>query len=399
MPLTDDRDRAMARHAAALVALTAPPQLVFSDRNAAVEPVEFLLEPFLPRGRLVSLVAPGGTGKGTVWRNWTAALTRGWDALTNDRVAVREPASVLIVSFEESWAGDILPGLLAEGADLTRVHHLAGVKVAGVREDFALRDVDLLVAELAKADDKPALVIFDPASELLGSAGVNPGNDPEIRRGLIRPVRKLAEATGATVLLVMHFNKDRSQTLQGRTAGSAGLVNAVRMQVSMIRHPDDKTVGVVGVSKQNVGREATRTYRVRRLTLAEVAAIRSRTPSLRGPEGEARWAKLEAQLGVVHWDDESPESIDELYQRQGSAPAPTFADDEAEIRAWVLARPDGTLPGELRTGCRAARRRLTDAKDAEMFLDRMVADALGLWEQPAGKGKRFVPRRVGSAGE
>ena len=82
------------------------------------EPVEWLWEPYIPRGAISLIQGDGGTGKTTTALAIAAAVSRG-DALPNGFNS--EPASVIVQNAEDSYTRTIRPRLEQSGADCSMI--------------------------------------------------------------------------------------------------------------------------------------------------------------------------------------------------------------------------------------------------------------------------------------
>jgi len=125
----------------------------------------------------------------------------------------------------------------AAGGDPDRVLSLAtvpdgdGERLLSIPEDLDVirRGIERVGAEL---------VIVDPLMAFL-SRDVNSHRDQDVRRALA-PLAKLAEETGAAVLVVRHLNKASGGNPLYRGGGSIGIIGAARSALLVARHPDDE---------------------------------------------------------------------------------------------------------------------------------------------------------------
>jgi len=96
-------------------------------------------------------------------------------------------------------------------------------------------DVEQL-AQLVE-ETRARLIIVDPLVAHL-SAELNSWSDHSVRRAL-SSLHRLAEASGAAVVCVMHINKGASADPMLRIGGSSGFRNAARSMLVFARDPDD----------------------------------------------------------------------------------------------------------------------------------------------------------------
>lgn len=95
-----------------------------------------------------------------------------------------------------------------------------------------------------------ALVVIDPLMAFLGKADAHKDQDV---RSAIAPLAKMAERTGAAVVVVVHMNKGASTTALYRSGGSIGIVGAARTAFLVAPHPEDPDRKVIACVKSNVG--------------------------------------------------------------------------------------------------------------------------------------------------
>jgi hypothetical protein len=100
------------------------------------------------------------------------------------------------------------------------------------------------------------LVVIDPLAAHL-SASINSWKDQEVRRALA-PLHRLAEESGAAVVVVAHLNKGQSTDPLQRLGGSIGLPAAARSVLLLARDPDDPDGNeggrrVLAQAKSNLG--------------------------------------------------------------------------------------------------------------------------------------------------
>lgn len=211
-------------------------------RLADIEPkvVDWLWDPYLPKGEPVLLAGDGGVGKTFITLSIIASVTAGiplpWGEMPTT-------GNVLFVTAEDDLAKTVSPRAKAQGADMSKVFV------------FDLNDDQLgsnwFEAVLAEAKRICAvLVVLDPMQ-----AFVTPGadlNKLSVARQEMGSIRRLARVTNACVLLITHFNKNTGGKAQYRVNGSSDLVSASRSALLAGKvEVDDSEVWIVVHGKSN----------------------------------------------------------------------------------------------------------------------------------------------------
>ncbi len=147
--------------------------------------------------------------------------------------------SAILMSAEDDPARTIAPRLTAAGADLTKIHILESVILANGSETLpSLRaDVDAITAAAERLGDC-RLIAIDPVSAYL--KGID-DNRNAVLRGVLTPLKRLAERLGAAVVLVSHLTKGTSANGKHRVLGSIAYVGACRANHLFVADPRDPT--------------------------------------------------------------------------------------------------------------------------------------------------------------
>jgi putative DNA primase/helicase len=212
------------------------------------EPIRWLWDGYLARGKLHILAGAPGTGKTTLALSMAATITRGgrWPDGTRPTAG-----DVLIWSGEDDPADTLTPRLMAAGADLERCH-----LITGTRDDDGLRAFDpardmpaLAAAALPLAD--VALLMVDP---LVSAVAGDSHKNAETRRAL-QPLVDLAGQLGAAVIGISHYTKGtQGRDPTERVTGSLAFGALARLVLATGRKEGEDGPQLVMVrAKSNIG--------------------------------------------------------------------------------------------------------------------------------------------------
>jgi archaellum biogenesis ATPase FlaH len=210
--------------------------------NVKPEEISWLIQDWIPKGKVSVLFGDPGLGKSLVSLDIAARLTTGRNFLSPSPTLPLPHSNVLLFSIEDNASDTIRPRLEAAGADLSRVHLFPD---GGRRQFSDYRSLISLIRELSAS-----LVIVDPLSAYLGSRYIS--SDQQIRE-LFASMASFAQHTGATFLIVHHPNKARSGAAVMRSAGSLAVAAAARSVMLIARDPEDPSSRILAVVKGNLG--------------------------------------------------------------------------------------------------------------------------------------------------
>lgn len=212
-------------------------------------------------GSLVLAAGRPGAGKSS-WGRWTAAqVSRG----TLPGIWAGTPHSVAYIAGEESLKYNVIPSLIAAGADMEKVFHPRVEFVApdGEVEHVALvpeKDMKELTALLIAQGVK--LVIVDPLMEFMGTnSDVYKNNEV---RAKLKPWSKLAEDIDGVVIAITHLNKSGNGDVVAGINGSSAFGEVARAVFGFAKDPDSEDGDrIMSQEKNSVGTEgAAWVYRI-----------------------------------------------------------------------------------------------------------------------------------------
>jgi hypothetical protein len=201
--------------------------------------VRWLVPGLIPRGKLTIIDGDPGQGKSMLTLELAAALSRGMIITPDGRVPL-DP---------EDTVAPRLDHLEADGKFVAICPCASDQK--GRICPWAFPTHDALFANLVR-EMRPQLVVIDPVMAFL-AAGVSPNSDQEVRLALLG-LQRVAQESGAAIVLVRHLNKSGGQKVIYRGGGSIGLVGLCRSALYVGPNPDDPDTQILAHVKSNNGR-------------------------------------------------------------------------------------------------------------------------------------------------
>ena len=201
------------------------------------EPIRWLWEGQLAKGKIHILGGKPGTSKTTMAMNLSAIISSGGKLPDGRRC---DAGNVLVWSGEDDPKDTLVPRLIANGADMERVFFVdATLDASGKMLPFdPARDI-LRLEERAKKLGDVSLVIVDPIVSAVAGDG---NSNSEVRRDL-QPLVDLAENLDCAVLGITHFTKGSGgQAAVDRITGSLAF-GAVARIIHVCFRPKDKSEG------------------------------------------------------------------------------------------------------------------------------------------------------------
>jgi hypothetical protein len=176
--------------------------------------VDWLKEPYIPKGMLTMLTGDPGVGKSFIALGITADVAR-------------RGGKTVYLTIENSAAYTLRPRFDALKGDASKLILLEGISAQGITRSVTLRDIEVLDKTLG--EHKPELVVIDPIQSYLG-AGVDAHRSNETRP-ILDGLAKLAEKHHVAVLILRHASKNGSGRAIYRGLGSIDFTGAVRCEL------------------------------------------------------------------------------------------------------------------------------------------------------------------------
>lgn len=197
-------------------------------------------------GTLALLAGRPGAGKSTSARWFAAQATLGtlggyWEG---------KPQNVAYIATEESARYTIGPGLIAAGADMTRIHFPSVTRDGEATGLLATLD-EIELTAYCRAN-RITVVIVDPLMSTVGSmTDINKNNET---RSAIAPWARIADALHGIVLGVTHLRKNNTGDVVAAITGSSAFGEVARAVFGFAKSIDDDT-RVMSQHKNSTGYE------------------------------------------------------------------------------------------------------------------------------------------------
>jgi hypothetical protein len=213
------------------------------------QPITWLWKNRIPTKRITLIEGDGGVAKSWLTMDVAAHVTTGRPFVDGSACP---QGHVIIVSAEDDPAEVLVPRLIGQGADLTQVTALAGVRDENGELPFDLGEVARL--EMLVEEKRPKLVIIDPIVAYLGSTDMNSARGV---RALMTPLQNISAKYDLAIIVVRHLNKSSEQSTQYRGQGSQDFFSACRAAFQVIPDAHDKDKRHFAQIKTNLGKWAS----------------------------------------------------------------------------------------------------------------------------------------------
>jgi AAA domain-containing protein/bifunctional DNA primase/polymerase-like protein len=215
--------------------------------------VDWLWPGRFARGKFGLVAGMPDMGKGQIAAFIAAAVTAAIALPCEEGNAPQ--GNVIWFNAEDGERDTVLPRLAAAGANPKRVHFVNGARVGGEDKSFSLVTDLRLLRKAIKRIGNVVLVIIDPVSAYLGVGKVDGRSATDVR-GVLTPLKDMAEELHIAVIGISHFNKkDDIKSALLRVSDSIAYVAAARHVYAVLDDPEDKNSKLFVKAKNNLARD------------------------------------------------------------------------------------------------------------------------------------------------
>jgi RecA-family ATPase len=190
----------------------------------AIERKDYLWYPAIPQGEPVSIEGDPGAGKSALLMKILCHLTSGahFPTLFVDHPEQDgAPRHVVLFTYEDDPSSTILPRVLINGGDPSRVVMMEGKRDPATGQVLPMTLQDLALLEDLLKQYAPALMAFDPLQSFFG-VGVDMNHATDTRP-ILDAVRNLCKGYGCTPLYIRHNGKSQRSKAIHAALGSVDM--------------------------------------------------------------------------------------------------------------------------------------------------------------------------------
>lgn len=212
--------------------------------SIVMKPVRWIWQDRIAEGTLALLAGREGIGKSSLAYTLVSEITRG----KLEGQFKGKPRSVIVVATEDSWEFTIVPRLKAADADLDLVLQVepADPDEYGISLPRDIEELSFIAKEY-----NTSLILLDPLMSRLGTLDTH--KDSDVRQAL-EPLVKMAGASNAAVLGLIHVNKSGSADPLNTLMGSRAFSAVARAVLYAAENPENREEKVLMQAKNNLGR-------------------------------------------------------------------------------------------------------------------------------------------------
>ncbi len=231
--------------------------------DVEMEPVEWLWDGMIAKGKPHMLTGEPGLGKSQITIDIAARLSKGepFPSITQPAPDPVAPIGVLILSAEDSASDTMKPRLAAAGADMANIGFINSAVLSKGRDGrpqmraLALKeDAESILQAISMMKVKVGMIVVDPVSAFLsGSEDSNSNSDA---RSILAQLQAVIMSKGIAMLMINHTNKNTAaKSAHMRSMGSVGWNAAARATFYVFRDTEDPKRRVFSVGKTNLAKE------------------------------------------------------------------------------------------------------------------------------------------------
>ena len=202
------------------------------------QPINWLWEDYIAKGTFTLITGEPDLGMSQITLSLTAVVTTGGIWPLGDKRC--KEGDVILISAEDSPEHTIRTRLEANGANLSKVHLLDGIRKSDSNSDCKLfnlksnlNELETMINEIKEV----TMIVVDPLSAYL--SGVDSYKNTDVRL-MLAPLSKLAERHNIAIVGVEHPPKSSNGRAMNQVGGSIAFVAASRSAYLVSKDPEDE---------------------------------------------------------------------------------------------------------------------------------------------------------------
>ena len=202
------------------------------------QPINWLWEDYIAKGTFTLITGEPDLGKSQITLSMAAIVTTGGIWPVGGKQS--EMGNVILISAEDSPEHTIRTRLEANGANLSKVHLLDGIRKSDSNSDCKLFNLKSNLNELETMINEikgVTMIVVDPLSAYL--SGVDSYKNTDVR-SMLAPLSKLAERFDLAIVCVEHPPKSSNGRAMNQVGGSIAFVAASRSAYLVSKDPEDE---------------------------------------------------------------------------------------------------------------------------------------------------------------
>ncbi|MDO4223029.1 MAG: AAA family ATPase [Acinetobacter sp.] len=221
--------------------------IVTNMNDIQIKPIYWLWHGWIAKGKLTLLAGAGGCGKTNLLLSIIASITTGNDF--PDKSPCKDVSSALIFSTEDDPHDTLKPRLIANGANLSKIGMITGVKDdKGEITPFNPRKHLQSIRDYAKAQRDLKIIMIDPIVSFIHG---DTNDNSKVRDGL-EPLVDFAMETNIAIVGITHFSKGGLNKKASDRVMGAQAFNAVARTVLVATKKENENKGILTISKSNI---------------------------------------------------------------------------------------------------------------------------------------------------